>query len=355
MKKNRRQFSHLMGNIFFIILFLMACTPERDDYVKERIRVIVKQVNRIDIDNAVSVSGSIEPEKTVKFGFMVAGKVREVCVNEGDYVKKRQKIAALDPTDYEHGLQIAEAKYREVKSEYERLAGMYKKGSLTESDYDKITAGLSEAEANYKIYRKKVADTVLLSPISGIIALKGVEAGEIIPQGQPLFAVVNIDMVKASVAVPEGEIGALRVDQAALVTVSALGNRTFKGRVKQISAVADPYTRTYTVKIDVANPDMVLRAGMIAIASIITDRKIDIFTIPGEAVLRTPENLTYVFVLDSLHNTVYRKRVVISRAWGKEVEVSSGLDESDRIVIGGQHKLTDGMRVTPVIERSLLK
>ena len=333
-----------------LLLMLCALTftgcskekPEKNTHIES---VHATQVRRVETDRTISVSGSIHPEKKVNLGFLVAGKVQDVTVGVGEPVAKGQVMARLDPVDYKNGLQIAEAKYTEIKSEYDRLTKLNEKGSITPNDYNKIVAGRAQAEANYRIYKKKVSDTILVSPISGVVSRKMVEVGEVVDQGTPCFTVVNISTVEARMAVPESEVNQITAGQKARVTVPALADGTFKGTVTQIDPVADPLTRTFNVKIMILNTDNSIRAGMIARSEIDIGKKVKVLTIPGAAILRDPDNLLHVFVIDPQTKTVSQKKITLSSVAGSEVMVESGLSEEDLVVTAGQEKLTDGMTV----------
>ena len=327
------------------VFAIAACSPKRPDEQLHIETVNATPVKAVETNRTLSVSGSIHPETKVTVGFLVPGRIQDVALRVGEPVVKGQFMACLDPTDYKSGLQIAEAKYTEIQSEYDRLTRLHKKGSITPSDYSKIVAGRAQAEANYRIYKKKVADTVLTSPISGVISRKRVEAGEIVDQGNPCFTVVNISTVEARMAVPESEINLVSLGQKARVTISALAAATFDGTVTQVSPTADPLTRTFTVKIMITNPETVIRPGMIALSKIDIEQKVEGLTIPGAAVSRDPDNLLHVFVVDPKSKTVSRKRVTLSSVAGDEVMVETGLSKKDLVVTAGQEKLSDGMTV----------
>ncbi|RKZ16001.1 hypothetical protein DRQ50_06795, partial [bacterium] len=235
-----------------ILTGLGGCGADDTGTAASPVRVRAVQVDNIRAPGEVSVSGSIEPIRTIRFGFLVPGRLAKVAVGEGDMVAAGGFVASLEPDDYRHGLQIAEAKNQEVQAEYRRLESLHDQGSLTDSDFDKIDAGRREAEANAAIWRKKLADTRLTSPMAGTIAYKGVEYGETVAAGQPVFAVVRTDSLKAVVGVPESEIGAVRTGQDAVIRVPALDNGVFSGRVVSVGAVADPFSRSYSVQVTMA-------------------------------------------------------------------------------------------------------
>jgi membrane fusion protein (multidrug efflux system) len=146
--------------------------------------------------------------------------------------------------------------------------------------------------------------------------------------------------------VPESEIGKVALGQKAAVTIKALDDRIVEGKVTMIGAMAEPRTRTYTVKIELPNPDYVLRTGMIAKAHIITDKTIAMVTVPGKAIVRDADNLTYLFLVYKEKETALRQRVFPGSVFRNEIEIKEGLNIGDVVIIAGQHKITDGAPIT---------
>jgi membrane fusion protein (multidrug efflux system) len=314
--------------------------------LSEKMPVIVKEVTKIFTDDVVFVSGVLEADKTVPFSFIVPGKVDHVYVDEGDHVKKGQILAKIEINDYRSNLEIAEAQLFETQDSYDRMWPLYKDGAIAEKAFIKIKAGLDQAKASRDIAKKKVRDTKLLSPIPGIIGAKNVELGQTISAGIPVFTIVKTDMIYARVSVPESEIGKVALGQKAAVTIKALDDRIVEGKVTLIGAMAEPRTRTYTVKIELPNPDYVLRTGMIAKAQIITHKTIAMITVPGKAIVRDADNLTYVFLVDKEKETALRQRVFPGSVFRNEIEIKEGLNVGDVVIIAGQHKITDGAPIT---------
>ena len=333
-----------LGAIMFMLACLAACKPEKTDAVRppERRQVMVQKATHISANETVVVSGVLEADKTVPFSFLVPGKVDHVYVDEGDHVKKGQMLAKVEINDYRSNLEIAAAQLFEAQDAYDRLQPLYKDGAIAEKAFIKIKAVLDQAKAVRDIARKKVTDTRLRSPIPGIIGAKNVELGQTISAGIPVFTIVKTDRIFARVSVPESEIGKIALGQKASVTIKALDASIVKGKVTLIGAVAEPRTKTYTVKIELPNPDYTLRIGMIANAEIITDKPIEMITVPGKAIVRDADNLTYVFLLDKEKATALRQRVFIGSVFRNEIEIKEGLTAEDIIIIAGQHKITDG-------------
>ncbi len=337
-----------LGAIVFMMTCLAACKAKEADAFRptERRQVMAKKVTHVSTNEVIMVSGVLEADKTVPLSFLVPGKVDHVYVDEGDHVKKGQILAKVEINDYRSNLEIAEAQLFEAQDAYKRMWPLYKDDVITEKDIVQIKAGLDQAKASRDIAHKKVKDTKLRSPVPGIIGAKNVELGQTISTGIPVFTIVKTDRIYARVSVPESEIGKVALGQKATVTIKAIDGRVVEGKVSLIGAMAEPRTRTYTVKIELANPDYVLRDGMIAKTQIVTDKTISLVTVPGNAIVRDADNLTYVFLVDKEKATALRQRVFIGSVFRNEIEINEGLNAEDFVIVAGQHKITDGAAIT---------
>jgi len=338
------------GGIVFVAFFLGGCrTPTVDEKkVPEKIQVIAREIANILGNHIILVSGVLEADKTVPLSFLVPGKVDQVYFDEGDHVKKDQLLARVEIDDYRSNLEISEARLLKAQDAHDRLRPLYKGGAIAEKDFIEIKAGFAQAKAARDIARKRVKDTNLRSPVSGIIGVKNVEAGQMISSGMPVFTIVKTDRIFARVSVPESEIGKITLGQKAVVTIQALEDKTMEGKVTLIGAMAEPRTRTYAVKIELSNPDYVLRTGMIAEARIVTDGIIEMITVPGKAIVRDADNLTYVFLADTAKGKAFRRRVFPGTVHRSEIQIKKGLTAGDMVITGGQHKITDGAPIIVV-------
>jgi len=348
--------------------------------------VRVRKVHKISRPITVSASGTIEAADTAKVAFQVSGKVTRVGVQEGDPVRIGQELATVDPTDYQHAadaaseqramavanLEQARVAYVQAEDEYQRMKKLYDRKSLAPNDFKKFEAAylaareryrvedeggrgpdqgaaqaaLKQAEAQEKVARKRVADTRLVSPISGVVARKLIDVGDTAAAGNPAFVIMNLNPVKVRFGVPEADIGRIRIGQSATIQIPALEGESFSGRVSLVGVAAETSSRTFTVEIKVPNPQTILRAGMIAEVQIQTDKMIDTLSLPGEAVVRDPQGVTLVYVYYPDQKRVYSRRVDTGSVYGREIEIQKGLGEQDWVVIAGQQRLAEGMMVT---------
>ena len=283
---------------------------------------------------------------------------------EGDYVKKGQLLAAIDPLDYKLSLQAASAQAGQAKvaldrsqDEYARMKFLYESRSLAQNDFEKFKAAwlsaqqqVDQAIANQKLARKRLRDASLYAPADGFISRRAIEPGQTASPGNPVFEIVKLDPVEINVGVPETDIHLVRIGQTTAVTIPALPSESFEGKVRVINVSADPNTRTYMTRIVVPNPAHILRVGMVAEARIQGDRVLDLMMLPAETILRDPQGATIVFVYYPEQQRVYSKRIETGSVYGREIAIKSGLSGDEAIVFAGQEKLRDGTIVSLVGE-----
>jgi len=361
--------SILVASVFIIEASLSGCTSEqhKKESNSEAVPVTVGRVQHVQERETVSVSGSVStPNSSANVCFLVSGKVLSVGPREGEFVKKGQILATIDPTDYRLSLDAAKAQTYQARvgleraeDEYRRMKMLYDSKSLAPNDFEKYKAAYNsavqqheQAIASEKLTRKRLTDGTLCAPTSGFIAKRLIEPGDTAAQGHPVFEIVQMDPVEINVGVPETDVHLVKVGQKADVTVPALPGKKFEGTVRVINVSADPNTRTYMARISVANPEHQLRVGMVAETTIRGDRTVAMVTLPGNAVMRDPQGATQVYVYYPDQKRVYAKRVEIGAAVNKDVEIKSGLSGSEQIVLAGQTKLRNGLTVSVTEEKT---
>jgi multidrug efflux pump subunit AcrA (membrane-fusion protein) len=351
----------------------------------------------VERQDSVTASGSVEGSETTDVAFQVTGKVARVLVEEGQHVSRGQLLAELEPTDYRNALdaanaqrQMAEAlaqkadagpRKQEVEEaridlnrqedEYKRMRFLVERKSLPPNDFQKIEAAYNTARERYQMAvegtrledrhaavaqalaakaqaseeSKRLSDTRLLAPITGNISMRRVEPGQTVASGAPVLSIVNLNPAKVRMGVPEAEIGKVKRGAKADISLPSLEGRSFEGQVEIIGVSAETASRTYTVKIVVPNPGPVLLAGMVAEARIFGSAKAQALTIPGEAIVRDPQGAPNVYVYHPDRHRVYARRIEVGPPIGGEVQIRSGLNSDEQIVVAGQQKLREGTAV----------
>lgn len=342
MKINSKYFFLLMA-----IIGIAGCNRSRtvEDLSNNAITVITQQVKRTSSTKEISVSGNIEGNKTVRLGFMVAGKINFIAAEEGQSISAGQLLASLDSESYGIAKEMADANLDQTQDEYNRLNQMHERQSISESDFSKITNALKVAKAQQRLQAKNLIDTKLYSPINGVLLKKGAEVGEIIGIGLPLFAVSDIHIIKVNASVPESDLHQVLIGNEAKVFVSSLDS-SFIGKVTEIGSVAEATTRTFTVKIELQNPNLLIRPGMTAEVKIISGKKTETTSIPANAILHDVDNSSYVFIADTLKKQAFKRKVSLGQIIGDNIEIISGLSQNEVLIIGGQNKVSNGSSIT---------
>jgi RND family efflux transporter MFP subunit len=347
---------------------LIACTSDKQnkESKSDAVPVIIGRPQKIEEKETIAVSGTVStPKSPTNAGFLVSGKVTFVGPREGDFVRKGQVLASIDPTDYELSVAAAKARtdqaevaYKRAEDEHRRMKMLYDSKSLAPNDYLKFKAAFESAAQMYeqaiaseKLTRKRLADATLRAPTSGYIAKRLIEPGDPAAQGTPVFEIVQMDPLEVSVGIPETDIHVVRIGQKAAITVPALPGKSFEGTVRIINVSAEPNTRTYMTRITVANPERLLREGMVAEATIRGDRTVSMVTLPGQAVVRDPQGATQVYVYYPAQKRVYTKQVEVGAVINKDIGIKSGLSGNELIVLGGQTRLRNGSVVSAAEQR----
>ena len=205
---------------------------------------------------------------------------------------------------------------------------------------------VDQAVATADLAESQLRNTVVTSPISGLVAARNVDPGELVASGMPAFVVIDVSSVTAETSVEEDTVQKIRKGQAVPISVDAAGNGSFRGVVDTISPAADPRTQGYLVKVRVTNPGAGLRSGMFARVSFPVENRENVIVVPNSAVM-TETGVDYVYsVVQADGQTVIRKTAVTAGISNDTVtEIASGLEKGTLVVTEGQSFLNDGEKV----------
>jgi RND family efflux transporter MFP subunit len=334
--------------ISFLAILLASCgAKEKIAGISTDITipVVTEPVQLTTSFSELSVSGNVEGFKTVHLGFLVSGKINYIAAEEGQMLSQGQQVATLDPTNYNLAKQSADVQVQQLTDDYNRLKIMHDRTSVSESDFKKISFGLDQAYTQQKLQAKNLSDTRIYSPITGVLLKKLAETGEITGTGNPILVIAEISKVKVNAYIPENELHNIQFGQKATVEISAL-DTSFQGKITEVGSAADPSSRAFTVKLEVPNPKLLIRPGMVAEIKLSSKESHPAITVSAEAVLHNTNEESYVYVVDQKQNKAFSRKVSTGRLVNNRIEIITGLNNGDVIVTGGQQKLTDGSLVT---------
>ena len=300
-------------------------------------------VERLGSARELRMSGTIEAERSTPLSFAVPGTVANVLVEEGQAVRRGQVLARLTPESFEHALGIAVSQRDRAQDMAGRLEPMHRNKTVPEVKWVESQTTLEAAEHAVEIARKNLNDTQLRAPEDGVVARRIAEPGATVAPGIPAFHLVQTRIVRAIAPVPENQVARIRVGQPAHVTVAALG-REFKGEVYEIGVLADPLTRTYPVKITLANPEGMLKVGMVVDAFLPLPGDTPAMAVPREAVRIDERGAACVFVVGP-GLRIERRHVEVIGFAGERTALKDHLKEGERVVVSGTPMLADGVVV----------
>lgn len=264
------------------------------------------------------------------------GRIQKINVEVGDYVGKGQILAEMDR------VQLDQAKLRLSNAETElgRLKQLYEQGGLAQSDYE-------AAELNFKVskstYDNLVENTILRSPITGVVTARYYDRGDMYGMASPIFTVQQITPVKILVGISEGDYTKVSKGDKVTLSVDALPGKTFSGTIKRIYPTIDPMTHTVNVEVQVPNTDRQLRPGMYAKVNVTFGHNRSI-VVPDAAVVRLQgSGQRNVFVVED--GIAVQKEVSLGRHFDGQYEILSGLEEGEQVVVKGGSSLRNGAQV----------
>jgi len=232
---------------------------------------------------------------------------------------------------------LSEAEYRSAK---EKLT-LLRKGARQE-DRDALLAQIRQAEASLRLTQIHLKNTTLRAPISGIISKRFLDQGSFVSTTTPIVRIVAMDRIKVLVQVVENELAQLRCGAKAEIYVDAYQKQVFRGGVSCISPTVDPESRMADIEIQVDNKDHRLKPGMFARVNLLVQRRDGVLLLSKDSLMREHGH-TRVFVHEN--GRALLREVSLGLEGEKYVEVVSGLQEGEEVIVAGQYELKDMMPV----------
>jgi len=326
-----------------VLVALCSCGEKKQADGERTVRVKVQEIHAELVNGEQGFSGTIEESTGSALSFAVAGTIRRIYVDAGQMVRQGQLIAELDPATLQNAYTISKTSLEQAQDTYNRMKELHDAGSLPEMQWIQVENQLKTARASEAIAKKSLNDTRLCAPFSGYIASKIADVGQNAAPGLPVVKLVNIGSVKVKIAVPEDDVQRIAKGSSMKVIVPALNNRVFSGVVTERGVSADPRSRTYEVKATIANSDGKLLPGMICQAFTNYMQGSTGIFIPAELIQLDADNKTFVWVVNS--GKAVKRQIYIQSETAQGAQVSGGLIGGDMIIVSGQQKVSNGMKV----------
>ncbi len=358
--KMRAKFAAGLGVIALLIVLVirgvMGSSGTADTTAAiQPVAVEVAKAGTSTITESVSAVGTISAMKDVMVASETAGRVVSVLVKTGDYVRQGQPLIIVDDELKAAGVQQAQAQALAAETsagkaqrDLERAESLYKTHDISDAELEAYRLGYRSAEAQHQgalaalvAAKRQLADTKVRAPISGYIASRRVEVGEMVGQGKEIANIVDMSSVKVSLSIAEEDIIKLRTGQTASVTLDPSPSDKFNGTVYSVgSKTESPMGHTYPVEVIVKNRAAgLLKAGMFARVVIEAGIAKDALVVSKECLVNEDTNPA-VFVAEK--NVARLRPVKLGFRSGEQVQILEGLRRGDLVISFGQRKLKDG-------------
>jgi|GEM_PF-650564 len=303
---------------------------------------VATRVEAATLDNVEAASRIIRPAevqggKEADLASALGGFVEAVLIESGDAVKKNQVIARVDTGTYSTQVDLAKVEVEDAQRELDRLRKLGK--AVASSRTDAADTRVRRAKAQLRLAQINATRTIIRAPFAGVVSNLLIERGEVVPPGGPIGKLVQLDPAVMTVSVTDEDVGSLKLGDAAgaMTTGSA---SPIPGKVSKIEPVADPRTRTFLVEVEVANPKGRLLPGMIAAVEFRRQVRADLLHIPQDFIVTRLEG-NGVFLIGGDGRARW-KTLELGEVVGNLVQVISGVERGDRIVVTGHRSLANG-------------
>lgn len=316
------------------------------------IPVAVEPAERGTIARTLSVTGTVEPIRVIGVNSRLGGEILELPVLEGDRVSAGQIIARLDDRELQADLRSAEASFELARAAFERAAQLRESEIVTQAEYERDRSAFAAAEARLDQIRTRIEYATIRSPLAGVVTEKMNEVGDIVGTQARLFTIADVSTMVVRVAVSELDVVELAAGDSVRVTLDALPDTPFVGRIRRIFPSADPATRLVPVEVALGG-DGVARPGFLARITFDLAAREGVVLVSAAAI-QGAGTQEFVFVVEE--GRAVRRPVTTGLTSRGRVEVVEHLEPGEMVVVSGQNLLRDGAAVwvvDPVGERAV--
>ena len=297
----------------------------------------------VKLPQALTAVGSLRSDETVIVRPEVAGRVSQILFKEGERVTKGQPLLKLDESVQHADLERAKANLVLAKSKLDRAEELRKQNFISSQARDEAENIYRVAKADVELMQARLAKTAIPAPFSGTIGLRHVSVGDYVKEGQDIVNLESLDALKVDFRVPEIFLSQVQNGQTLQITLDALPDRVYDGRVYAINPLIDANGRSIVIRAQVANKDGRLRPGMFARVRLFTSGSKETIVVPEESLFPVGDDKYVYKVVD---NQATRQKIEIGQRREGRVEVVNGLTPEDVVVTAGVIKLREGAPVS---------
>jgi len=353
-----------------VVVIFSGCNQENKTEEEKSVPVHIYKVKQDKISKIIKLTGPISAEQDVIVYSKISERMERIFVKAGDRVTTNQVLAVQYNALLKQGVEAAEAalknaeaQYSLINLEFERVERLYKQKAVSQQQYDQITAqkksassALDQAKVMLNQAKEQYENSYIKAPFNGIVASVNYEENQMVIAGMPVVQIVGTSGMKSKLQVSGTEIHLIKIGQKVRIKFPSVPNAEYNGIVSLINRAIDQTTRMLEVEVNITNPDTRLKSGMFGEFAIEIESKENVITVPEPALI--PQTEIKIDRETGLQNTIKKHYIyVIENKKAKMVEVStgianngqieiiSGLNVGDSVIVVGQNIVKEGQTV----------
>lgn len=322
------------------LLALASCSSSENDSAKAEVEelpiVTVDVAHRMEVPQKKVYTANVEADNLNNIAPASPNRIKKITVDVGDRVRAGQTLVELDRANIDQ-LRI---NLEQLEREYTRAVKLFEIGGGTQQSVDQLKAQLDASRTQYD---NMLENTVLVSPINGVVTARNYDPGDM-TGSVPVLTVGQLSpVVKVIINISENDLALVKQGMPVEISFDAFPAESFSGRIQRVYPTVDPATRTFSVEVQIANPGERIKPGMFARVAIDLGAQQNV-VVPDRAVVKqSGSGNKYVYVLSD--GRVSYKKVTLGQRFDTTYELLDGIEDGDTVVITGQTRLADGVAV----------
>ncbi len=373
---NRRIFFPPLGwlpVVFLVIILAAGCSKKTEEDVEKSVPVKIYKVKAGEISKYIRVTGSVTAEEDVIVYSKVAERVEKIYAKPGQRVTKNQVLAVQKNEILKQGMEIAHSAFKTAEAQaklavqdFERMDKLFSERAISRQQFDQIKTAretaehtLDQARSGYEQAKEQYENSFIKAPFNGVVAAVYVEENQMVNMGQPVVQVLSSSKMKSKVNLTGQDIQNVKAGQKVVIKFPTIPGEEFTGRVEKINSAIDRMSKSLEVEVAFSKSDNRLKSGMFGEFFIETQNHSNSLVVPETALLtqtevkiskntglQNPVKKYFLFVVEN--RSAKLKEVKTGITNNGQVEITSGLNTGDSIVIVGQNIVKEGQSVNVI-------
>ncbi|MBW8191145.1 efflux RND transporter periplasmic adaptor subunit [Neiella marina] len=304
--------------------------------------VVAATMTQMIMEDRFEALGTLQANSNIEVTANTTDKIVEVRFKDGQAVEQGQVLVRLQSGEQQAQLQAAKVYLAEQQREYKRIEDLVRKRTVASSELDRLQSLIDVGQARVAEAQSNLDDRIITAPFPGHLGFRQVSTGALVTPGTLITTLDDISVLKLDFQIPERFLTAVTPGTEIATTSAAYPGRTFTGKISSLATRIDPVTRAISVRALIDNEDSALRPGMLMRVQVIRARH-EVFAAPEQALIMLQDK-HYVYLIDD-ENTVSQKEIEIGMRQNGMVEILSGIEPGERMVIEGRLKVRAGAKV----------